>query len=277
MNATELRPTARARVYDLVTEAGIDTSPWADYAGPPAANPKYCYQWAFESGHATVLNVWHKDIQDVRGSLELAHNMRRLAANDAIALRRARAEEFDRAVQRAFVSGRPVRLIVCDGKMDNAGLATRASKRLLDPYPWWVRAYDHTTGKFLLVRGESPVVAEPDQLPEELPSKGSYWEGVGRQVIVNRYERNTAARRKCLEHHGDACAVCGIRFEDVYGLVAAGYMHIHHVKPISEIAEQYEVDPVEDLRPVCPNCHAVIHLHGECRSIDVVRTLLRDA
>jgi hypothetical protein len=31
------------------------------------------------------------------------------------------------------------------------------------------------------------------------------------------------------------------------------------------------VDPVADLRPVCPNCHAVIHLGGACRSIDEVR------
>jgi predicted HNH restriction endonuclease len=33
------------------------------------------------------------------------------------------------------------------------------------------------------------------------------------------------------------------------------------------------VDPVDDLRPVCPNCHAVLHL-SQCRSIEEVRQLL---
>jgi 5-methylcytosine-specific restriction enzyme A len=28
---------------------------------------------------------------------------------------------------------------------------------------------------------------------------------------------------------------------------------------LSEIKEEYEVDPVKDLKPLCPNCHAIIH------------------
>ena len=35
---------------------------------------------------------------------------------------------------------------------------------------------------------------------------------------------------------------------------------VHHLTPLSEIEEEYEVDPINDLRPVCPNCHAIIHL-----------------
>jgi predicted HNH restriction endonuclease len=59
----------------------------------------------------------------------------------------------------------------------------------------------------------------------------------------------------------------------VYGPLAEGFIHVHHVKQLSEIGAEYEVDPVADLRPVCPNCHAVIHLGGECRGIDQVRQL----
>lgn len=44
---------------------------------------------------------------------------------------------------------------------------------------------------------------------------------------------------------------------------------------MSEIGMEYEVDPIADLRPVCPNCHAVLHLGGECRGIEEVRQLLR--
>jgi 5-methylcytosine-specific restriction protein A len=43
---------------------------------------------------------------------------------------------------------------------------------------------------------------------------------------------------------------------------------------LSEVSGEYIVDPVEDLRPVCPNCHAVLHLGGSCRSIENVKQSL---
>jgi 5-methylcytosine-specific restriction protein A len=29
--------------------------------------------------------------------------------------------------------------------------------------------------------------------------------------------------------------------------------------PISDVGEEYVVDPIRDLTPVCPNCHAMLH------------------
>jgi 5-methylcytosine-specific restriction protein A len=51
-----------------------------------------------------------------------------------------------------------------------------------------------------------------------------------------------------------------VKLSDVYGAIAETLIHVHHVKPISEVGESYMVDPISDLIPVCPNCHAVIHL-----------------
>lgn len=101
-----------------------------------------------------------------------------------------------------------------------------------------------------------------------------YPEGAVRQITVNAYERSPEARRRCLEYHGRSCAVCGMSFGAVYGPLAEGFIHVHHLKPLSEVGEGYEVDPVVDLRPVCPNCHAVLHLGEPCRSIDEVQGLL---
>ncbi len=97
-------------------------------------------------------------------------------------------------------------------------------------------------------------------LPEEVNSRLRYTEGATYRVAINAYERNPRAREACIKHYGKSCCVCGFNFEATYGEVAKEYIQVHHLVPLSEIAEEYEVDPVKDLRPVCPNCHAVIHL-----------------
>jgi 5-methylcytosine-specific restriction enzyme A len=112
-------------------------------------------------------------------------------------------------------------------------------------------------------------------LPDELDTLMPIREGAKYQVTVNAYERNPIARSRCIGHYGPTCVVCGFNFGAVYGPVAEGFIHVNHVKPLSEIDEDYEVDPVADLRPVCPNCHAVIHLGGGCRSIEEVSQLLQ--
>jgi predicted HNH restriction endonuclease len=43
---------------------------------------------------------------------------------------------------------------------------------------------------------------------------------------------------------------------------------------LSEIGGEYIVDPVADLRPVCPNCHAVLHRRIPAYSIEEVRVFL---
>ncbi len=48
------------------------------------------------------------------------------------------------------------------------------------------------------------------------------------------------------------------------------------LRPISQIGEDYEVDPIEDLRPVCPNCHAVIHFRDPPFTIEGAKEMLRE-
>ena len=113
-------------------------------------------------------------------------------------------------------------------------------------------------------------------LPEEIIQPSSLVEGAVRSITVNAYERNPQARRECVHAHGTTCCICGFNFGAVYGKVADGYIHVHHVCPLSEVNGEYVVDPVEDLQPVCPNCHAVLHRGGECRSIEEVKNMVED-
>lgn len=45
--------------------------------------------------------------------------------------------------------------------------------------------------------------------------------------------------------------------------------------PPAEICKQHEVDPMKGLRPVCPNCHAVLHRRIPAYSIEDVTGFLR--
>lgn len=113
-------------------------------------------------------------------------------------------------------------------------------------------------------------------LPEETPQDENLVEGASSTVWVNSYERNPIAREKCLEHHGYACKVCSFDFEATYGPVGKGYIHVHHVIPLSEIRGEYVVDPINDLIPVCPNCHAMIHRTRPALRIKQLKEHLHD-
>ncbi|HWL22391.1 MAG TPA: HNH endonuclease [Ureibacillus sp.] len=94
---------------------------------------------------------------------------------------------------------------------------------------------------------------------QEVPYADTLKEGSVKSVFVNKYERNPLARDRCLEVHGYTCEVCDFDFEDTYGEIGKHFIHVHHLVPLSEIGEEYEIDPVDDLVPVCPNCHAMLH------------------
>lgn len=124
-------------------------------------------------------------------------------------------------------------------------------------------------GEFRSVAGQ-----EAAPLPEEITGPATLSEGAMRRVTINAYERNPQARMVCLQHYGTACSVCGLAMGDIYGPEADGHIHVHHIRPISTIGKSYEIDPIRDLRPVCPNCHAVIRLGNPAYSIEQVKSML---
>ncbi len=111
--------------------------------------------------------------------------------------------------------------------------------------------------------------------PDDIPNDEVFPEGASRQVSVNAYERNSEARRRCIAHYGTRCCVCKLDFAEMYGEIGRGFIHIHHLKPLSEVGHEYQVDPIADLRPVCPNCHAMIHRRNPAYSIEEVRAALQ--
>lgn len=120
-----------------------------------------------------------------------------------------------------------------------------------------------------------PAATKATRLPEELDPKKKFIEGATKQVLVNSYERKPGARTACLRHFGYKCAACGQTMVDIYGKVGEGVIHVHHERELSTLGPDYELDPIEDLKPVCPNCHAILHTpKGVAMSISKLRGIL---
>lgn len=143
-----LHPTEQQRVYDLVKDAGLDVSEWANYNKPdsPASNPKYCYEWCFTDSQRVVLCLWHQEMkQDERGIFQML-NYRDMAAMRRLwnPVQRKRARNLDLAFQKAWNGKLPVRVIIIDGmrRGENDRTASKVAKRKLDPETWHIESYD---------------------------------------------------------------------------------------------------------------------------------------
>jgi predicted HNH restriction endonuclease len=108
--------------------------------------------------------------------------------------------------------------------------------------------------------------------PDELDKSETLFEGIKKTVLVNSYERNQVARNKCIKYYGLQCVVCGFDFEKVYGDIGKGFIHVHHLTQLSDIGQGYEVNSINDLRPVCPNCHAMLHKKNPPYTIDELKS-----
>jgi 5-methylcytosine-specific restriction protein A len=120
---------------------------------------------------------------------------------------------------------------------------------------------------------DHPVFLYADIVEDE---KTILFEGAKKQIVVNAYERNTKARQKCLAYYGHNCSVCNMDFEKAYGIIGKGFIHVHHLKEIHSIGNIYQIDPIVDLRPVCPNCHSMLHQRIPCFTIDELKQILLD-
>lgn len=120
-------------------------------------------------------------------------------------------------------------------------------------------------------------------IPEEISSQqlSKLKEGAKYQITVNAYERNKEARKVCIEYYKKlnngkvVCQICGFNFETFYGEVAAGKIHVHHIKSLHEIGEEYEINAINDLIPICPNCHLVIHTKEPAYTPQEIRKMLK--
>ena len=153
-----------------------------------------------------------------------------------------------------------------------------ATKKLIAPFP--DKTHIETAFPFTLTTMAALLALLPMEetdLPgqEELQELANpEAEGSKYQITLNRYERSGLNRSLCLFVHGHKCAVCGLDFEEQYGELGKGYIQVHHVVPVSQLGPDYKINPSEDLVPVCPNCHAMLHRRNPPLTVEELKEIL---
>jgi len=104
-----------------------------------------------------------------------------------------------------------------------------------------------------LMAAMAELIGYQDAEPEEYDEEGRITES-----LIRRRERSARNRLLCLSIHGHRCAVCGLEPEGLYG-DAGSIIEVHHLEPVSLLAEPRPYDPAADLVPLCPNCHRAAH------------------
>ena len=127
-----------------------------------------------------------------------------------------------------------------------------------------------------LSKGTKITVAEAQRDIEAQEAEERYEEGGRSLVLVNHYERKSALRAEAINIHGTRCQGCGLSFEEVYGDHGAGYIEVHHLRPVASYTGSVKVDPRADMAVLCPNCHRMVHHKQESPlSLDELRRILR--
>lgn len=101
------------------------------------------------------------------------------------------------------------------------------------------------------------------------------FEGGSKLRYTTTYERDPKLRDNAIEIHGLNCMACGFNFKNAYGDWGAGFIHVHHTKPVA-ISGPREVNPVTDMVVLCPNCHSMVHRRkNKTLSLEELKSMLR--
>lgn len=109
---------------------------------------------------------------------------------------------------------------------------------------------------------------ETEEITHFFETDFQYDEGNLKDVNSLRYERDSKARKACIKLKGHDCSVCEMNFKEEYGQIGESYIHVHHQKPLHSYDGRDHTSVIDDLYPLCPNCHAMIHRSNPIFSVE---------
>ena len=201
----------------------------------------------------------------------------------------------------SFSTSNPKRIIHSDNsfasynitvKAENAYLFEDKERTIFLPYSkrdgygygqsniWYAK--DHKSQLF-----KDKIVKQIQEIIEETTSKDDeikYFEGETNTTVktINTAKRNASARAKCLQYYFPnkkyKCILCGFDFEKGYGDLGKDFIEVHHKEShtlVSRISGTHEINPIEDLIPVCSNCHSIIHRSKPPIPVEKIKEILQ--
>jgi predicted HNH restriction endonuclease len=104
-----------------------------------------------------------------------------------------------------------------------------------------------------------------------------YFEGRKSLRYSSYYERNSKLRARVIALYGTKCQICDFDFQEFYGERGKDFIEVHHLRPVSELKDETQVDPDTDMTVVCSNCHRMIHRkRDEILSIEELSEIIRE-
>lgn len=118
-----------------------------------------------------------------------------------------------------------------------------------------------------------------DLVPERIKRKQNFsaknqdefLEGFKREIKTENSFRSQKLVKLAKEKYGTDCAVCGFSFEKKYGQHGKDFIEIHHLMPIENGIRQSTID---DVIPVCSNCHRMLHKGKTMLSIEYLKEII---
>lgn len=249
MTTALMPPNSIPTTYSLLQRIGMDVSDWSNTTYP-AANPKYCYNWAFvENSDMIAVNLWFGDIREEDDTFKYVVNARERAKTEK-RLRKKRSEDLDKAIEFAWQNRTHIHaILIVERKNASAGSA-RVSARSLDTEKWFVESYNEKTGDAIIARGVKKFVDQysATEAGMESPEK--------QQRATSVFPRDSIVRNNVRKRSKGYCEYCGkAGFTTAKGEI---YIETHHVISLAEEG----IDHESNVCGICPDDHRQAH-HGQ--------------
>lgn len=112
------------------------------------------------------------------------------------------------------------------------------------------------------------------EAPEKVIRK-SYLEGQKKERVLELISRNYRLAIEAKKKWGLDCQICGFNFEKTYGPLGREFIEVHHLRQLARQDGKGSKITVEDVRPVCSNCHSIIHRRKDMLLLRKVKRALR--
>jgi 5-methylcytosine-specific restriction protein A len=267
-------------------------------------NDGFCYGYTPPYGNINLKAINNKEIQkDFNGAQYIENVLIIFNASKPDGQKRRIVGFYVNATifKSSFSSSNPKRIFHSDNsfagynikvKAENAYLFEEEERNILLPFSkrdgygygqsniWYARDDKSQPFKDSIVKLIQKIIEETTSKDDEI----KYFEGETNTTVktINTAKRNASARAKCLQYYFPnkkyKCILCGFDFEKGYGDLGKDFIEVHHKEShtlVSKISGTHEINPIEDLIPVCSNCHSIIHRSKPPIPVEKIKEILQ--